>query len=108
MTYLEIRFLIYFILGRYVQRITVYPSQHSDVGGPGWSFRLRPRFWADRPSDNNWTHHFVAMATPGIGGAIDIEYVPIMFLEYVMAPYVWPAEKDEGNYIILTYKPLYS
>lgn len=97
MTYFEMCFLIYFILGRYVRRVQVFPSKHSDVGGPGWSFRLRPRFWADRPSDNNWTHHFVAMATPSVGGTVDIEYVPIMFFEYVMAPYVWPAEKDEGN-----------
>ena len=96
MIYYERCILILLRLGRYVKRIAVYPSQHSDVGGPGWSFRLRPRFWADRPSDNNWTHHFVAMSTRGIGGAPDIEYVPIMFFEYVMAPYVWPAEKDEG------------
>ena len=47
------------------------------------------------------------MATPSIGGTVDIEYVPIMFFEYIMAPYVWPAEKDEGklylNYILFQF-----
>ena len=85
------------ILGHYVQRVEMKPdSRFSDVGGPGWSFRLRPKFWADRPTDNNWTNHFVTMAVPGVAGSVDTEYVPVMIYEYIMAPYIWPAEKDEG------------
>ena len=88
----------YGTLGDYVTtHIQPADVRYSDVGGPGWSFRLQPKFWADRPSDNKWTNHFVVLAAPGVGGSTDTEYVPIMFFEYIMAPYVWPAEKDEGT-----------
>ena len=82
--------------GHYCVKITHYPDPHfSDVGGPGWSFRLRPKFWSERPVDNNWANHFVTLAYPGVAG-VDTEHVPVMVYEYVLAPYIWPAEKDEG------------
>ena len=43
----------YSTLGDYVTtHIQPADVRYSDVGGPGWSFRLQPKFWAERPSDN--------------------------------------------------------